>query len=83
MQQAYIVTGTISDGTTVKLDEAVPLCSGGRVRLVVELLPPEPAKPRQSLAEFMADLRERRQQRGYVPPTQEEMDARIRELRGD
>jgi hypothetical protein len=68
----YVVTGTLADAHTVALDEPLPI-SQGRVRLVVE---PFPA-PQKSHAEVMAAIRERQRQRGYQPPTKEEVDAYI------
>ncbi len=72
MQNAYIVTGTLTDNRTVTLDESLPLTSA-RVRLVVEPLPAPPA----SYADVMAAIRERQKQRGFRPPTREEVDAYI------
>jgi hypothetical protein len=81
MQNAYIVTGTITDGRTLALDEAVPVRPGGKVRVVVELLPPDPVEAQKALTAFLTDLRERQRQRGHVPPTREEVDAYLREER--
>jgi hypothetical protein len=70
VQNAYIVTGTLIDGNTVKLDETLPL-PPNRVRLVVEPLAP----PVDSYQEVMAAIRERQRQRGHRPPTRAEVDA--------
>jgi hypothetical protein len=73
MQNALVVTGTLTDGRTVTLDE--PLAVGtSRVRLVVEPLPPAPAR---SYQEVMVAIRERQRQRGHRPPTREEVDAHL------
>lgn len=72
MTNAYIVTGTLTDANTVKLDEPLPL-QGGRVRVVVEAAVSLPS-PR-SLEEYLADLRMRQAARGHVPRTVEEVEA--------
>ncbi len=70
MQQAYIVTGTLTDDHTLALDEALPL-KGGRVRVVVEVLERSEASDH---ARFMDEMRERQRRRGHVPRTREEVD---------
>ncbi len=71
MQNAYVVTGTLTDEQTVALDEPLPLKSV-KVRLVVEPLPPV---AQRSYQEVMADIRREQQARGFQPPTREEVDA--------
>lgn len=71
MQNAYVVTGTLTDEHTVTLDEALPL-TPMKVRLVVEPLPPV---PQRSYHEVMADIRREQQARGFKPPSREEVDA--------
>jgi hypothetical protein len=73
MQNAYVVTGTLTDARTVTLDEPVPL-GVTKVRLVVEPLAAPPLRP---LPEVMAAIRERQRQRGHKPPTPEEVEAYI------
>ena len=73
MQNAYVVTGTLTDSRTVTLDEALPL-GATKVRLVVEPLGPVAPCP---LPEVMAAIRERQRQRGHKPPTPEEVGAHI------
>jgi len=68
----YVVTGTMADEHTVALDEPLPI-SQGKVRLVVEPI----SAPQKSHAEVMAAIRERQRERGYQPPTKEEVDAYI------
>ncbi len=75
METAYIVTGTLTDEHTVKLDEALPLAQG-RVRLSVEPLPAEPPAKRTH-AEVIAEIRERQRARGHQPRSREEIDAYI------
>lgn len=71
MQNAYVVTGSVVDDRTVKLDEPVPLARA-RVRLVLE-----PLGSGGSLSETIAAIRERQRARGYTPPSREEVDAAI------
>ena len=73
MQNAYVVTGTLTDGHTVTLDEALPLTSM-KVRLVIEPLA-TPEKRVLPHREVMAEIRERQRARGFQPPTPEEVDA--------
>ena len=77
MTNAYVVTGTLTDATTVKLDEALPV-SAGKVRVTVETVPPD-AKPafRVALERIWAE----QIAQGHVPPTPEDVAARIREVR--
>jgi hypothetical protein len=82
MRPTWVVTGTLTDGKTLTLDEVVPL-EPGRVRVVIEQLPPEPTHPPQPLQEFLEQIWERQRQRGHVPPTPEEVEAWMRESRGD
>jgi hypothetical protein len=82
METAYIVTGTMIDEQTVKLDEALPLAQT-KVRVAVEPLAPAPKRPHD---EVIAEIRERQKARGYKPPTREEVDAYLqaeRESRDD
>ena len=71
-QNAYVVTGTISDEHTVALDEPLPI-KEGRVRVVVEPI----GTPQRPHRQVMAAIRERQRLRGYQPPTKEEVDACI------
>ena len=77
VKQAYIVTGTLKGDRTVELDEPIGL-HNYKVRVIVE--PVEPL-PRRSHKEVMAEIRRMQDERGYVPPTKEESEARIREIR--
>jgi hypothetical protein len=71
VRNAYIVTGSVTDERTLKLDEALPVQSG-KVRVTVELLPTEPA---ERLREFLDRIHREQRERGFVPPTREEVDA--------
>ncbi len=80
MQTAYVVTGTLWKGE-IELDEELPQ-NGYRVRVVVEVLGPIEDEPQRPLEEVMEEIWRDQKQRGFVPPTQEEVDARIREIKG-
>jgi hypothetical protein len=73
VEQAFIVTGSLTDAQTLKLDEPFPLTLG-KVRVIVELLPHSPG----DYEKFMAELRERQRRRGHVPRTREEIDASLK-----
>jgi hypothetical protein len=88
MTNAYIVTGTLTDRTTLKLDEALPLAEGkvrltiepldeGKVRLTAE--PVQTEKP--TLQKVMEGIWARQAARGHVPRSPEEIEAQIREER--
>jgi hypothetical protein len=77
MQNAYIVTGRLTDMRTVTLDEALPLESA-KVRLVVEPLSPTLPRPYR---EVMAHIRQRQQARGHQPPLPEEIHAYLQSER--
>ena len=74
MVQAYMVTGTVTDGVTVRLDEAIPM-TAGRVRVFVE---PIPVPVPQTISDAIAIIRERQRLRGHVPASREEIDAYLR-----
>lgn len=75
MAQTYVVTGTLTDGHTVRLDEALPAVEG-KVRVTVEMI--EARRPKQALNEYLADLRARHAARGHVPRSREDVDASVR-----
>jgi hypothetical protein len=75
MTNAYVVTGTLTDGKTVQLDEPLPVAAG-KVRVTVEVV--DPARPKQSLQEYLEELRQRQAARGHVPRSREEIDASLR-----
>ena len=70
MQNAYIVTGTLTNAQTVKLDEALPLTQV-KVRLVVEPLLAKSERPYQ---EIMSEIRRRQHGRGHQPSIKEDVD---------
>ncbi len=71
MQNAYIVTGTLTDAHTVTLDESLPLTSV-KVRLVVEPLVSFHLQP--PYQKVITEIRERQKGRGHQPPTRQEVD---------
>jgi hypothetical protein len=70
MQNAYIVTGTLTNAQTVMLDEALPLTQA-KVRLIVE---PLSEKSKRSYHEVMSEIRKRQCDRGHEPSVKEEID---------
>ena len=71
MSQTYQVTGELTDGRHVTLDQPIPL-TAGKVRVIVEQMP-SVSKP--DLADFELQLRERQTARGHVSRSKEEIDA--------
>ena len=78
MKNAYIVNGTLKGDRTLVLDEPLDL-RDWKVRVIIE--PVEALLPRPSHKEVIAKIRRMQDERGYVPPTPEETEARIREIR--
>jgi hypothetical protein len=74
MQNAYIVTGSVADERTLTLDEPLPV-KAGKVRVTVEVLP---AEPRRTLSEVLEEIHRGQRERGFVPPTREEVDAYLK-----
>lgn len=77
MSATYVVTGTLTDGQTVMLDELLPLPLT-KVRLVVEPLSDSILRP---YLEVIAEIRRRQQARNYKPRSREEVDAYLQEER--
>lgn len=74
MQQAYVVTGTLTDGNKLVLDEALPV-SEGQVRVIVEVVS---AAQKSKYLEVMEKIWDGQHQRGHKPPTAEEVAEFIR-----
>jgi len=74
---SYVVTGTVTDAHTIKLDESLPLPSA-KVRLTIEPLPPSRSNRYQ---EVMAVIRRRQQARAHQPPTPAEVEQLLRDER--
>ena len=75
---SYVMTGTLTDVQTVKLDEPLPL-QDGKVRVTVELLDPIPAK--QSLNEWLESARLRRLVVGVQPLTDQQIEEWVEQVR--
>lgn len=73
MRYVFYVTGAIADGSTILLDEPLPVASG-RVRLTIEFA--DGAEFGPSLCEFLDDLRRRVAACRCGPPPPEEEAAR-------
>jgi hypothetical protein len=73
----YVVTGTLSNGRLVELDEAVPL-GDAKVRVSIEPITASNVRP---VREVIAEIRKEQQESGYVPPTREEVDRYLDEER--
>ena len=71
MQNAYVVTGTLTDAQTVRLDEPLEL-GAVKVRVVVE---PLDGASQNTLREVLEEIWEGQRRRGHQPPTREEVDA--------
>ncbi len=80
MQNAYIVTGTLTNARTVTLDEALPLTSAKKVRLVVEPLLAKSERPYQ---EIISEIRKRQHDRGHQPSVKEEVDMYLQSERNN
>jgi hypothetical protein len=76
-----VVKGTLKPDGTLELDEK-PNLPPGRVEVVLHLQE-QPDQPRSSLLETLAQIHKEQQARGFKGLNQEEMDARIRELKDD
>ena len=70
MAKAYVVTGTLSNGRVVELDEPVPL-SDAKVRVSIEPLLSVTARP---IGDVIGEIRIRQAAGGYVPRTREAVD---------
>jgi hypothetical protein len=75
VNNAYVVTGMTYDGKNVTLDEKLPF-GHAKVRVIVELV--EEVVAKRPAAEVLAEIHERQRQRGFVPPTKDEVEARLR-----
>ena len=80
MTNAYVVTGTLTDASTVKLDEPLPL-SGGTVRVVVEATATTmPPGSDESLKDFLDRLHRQRAETGVAPLTTAQIDEWVADI---
>jgi hypothetical protein len=77
LQQAFLVSGSLTDSRTIRLDEPIPL-SRGKVRVIVELAD---RAGKMSHEEFLTWLKDRQEARGHVPRNRDEVDAALRSER--
>jgi hypothetical protein len=74
MQQAYLVTGSLTDSRTIQLDDPIPV-SSGKIRVIVEVAD---IARKMSHEEFLTWLQNRQETRGHVPCTREDVEACLR-----
>jgi hypothetical protein len=79
MMNAYVVTGILTNARTVQLDEPLPI-TVGKVRVIVETTVAI-KQAKQSLSDFLVELRKRQVTRSHVPRSAEEIQSQIREER--
>lgn len=77
MVAPYVVTGTLSNGRLVELDEAVPL-GDAKVRVSIE---PITSSDKRPVREVLAEIHAEQKARGHVPRTREEIDRELRQER--
>lgn len=74
MTHTYVATGALTDGTTVKLDEPLPVAAG-RVKVTVEIVAAAvQAGPNESLQDFLDRVHGERAAAGVQPLTAEQID---------
>jgi hypothetical protein len=78
MAETVVVTGKLTDSQTIRLDREV-VVPKGPVRLTIEAI--EIPGKRQTLWEFLDELRKNQAARGHVPRTAEEIRKSIKEDR--
>jgi hypothetical protein len=76
MSEAYVVTGTLTNGRTVALDETLPL-GRTKVRVTVEPL----AHERRDYRDVIADIRSRQARRGHQARPRKDIDAALADER--
>ena len=80
MQNAYIVTGTLTNARAVTLDEALPLTPAKKIRIVVEPLLAKSERPYQKI---ISEIRKRQHDRGHQPSAKEEVDMYLQSERSN
>lgn len=81
MAKVYQVIGSTEDGTTIVLDAPLPV--RGRLKMQVEPVPLAEAPTVARMREVLAAIHERQRARGHKPPTAEEVDDYIKQLRSE
>ena len=77
MTTPYVVTGTLSNGRVVELDEELPL-GDAKVRVSIEPIAARSVRP---VREVLEEIWQEQEARGHVPPTREEVDRYLAEER--
>ncbi|MCS6949917.1 MAG: hypothetical protein NZ520_05590 [bacterium] len=81
MERTYEVVGTTEDGVTIVLETPLPV--RGRVRIKVEPAHKAAVEASADLWSFLEEIHARQRARGHVPPSPEEVEARLQELRAE
>jgi hypothetical protein len=74
MRQSYLVTGSLTNSRTVRLDEPIPV-STGKVRVILEIAE---VTGKMSHDDFLTWLQSRQEARGHIPRVREDVDASLR-----
>lgn len=77
MTNAYVLSGTLADQQTIRLNEPLPVAAG-EVRVVVEVTQPPAKSEMPAWVGVMEQIWEEQRKRGHVPPTAEEIEEYIR-----
>jgi hypothetical protein len=77
MTNAYVMTGTLTDQQTIRLNEPLPF-SGGDIRVVIEVIRPSATTGNPAWKAVMEPIWEEQRRRGHIPPTAEEVQKYIR-----
>jgi len=81
MADVYEVVGSTQDGTTIVLDAPLPV--RGRLKIQVEPIQVAETPTVARMWEVLAAIHERQRARGHKPPTAEEVDTYIKQLRSE
>lgn len=83
MSRTYEAIGTIEDGSTIVLETPLPVRGRVRVRVRIEPASESATSTSQDLWTFLSEMHARQKARGHVPPTPEEVEAYLEELRSE
>jgi hypothetical protein len=81
MAEVYEVVGSTEDGTTIVLEAPLPV--RGRLKIQVEPLQLAEVPTATRMWEVLNEIHERQRARGHQPPTAEEVDAYLKQLRSE